>query len=339
MNCLAREAKLLSSSNDEGNKESANSFQNRLMVWGPLPGVVVVGVGVDPDFVRELAEDLRSLVIFSWPRQITMQMKDFVEHIYSLSAATIRDYTNIAKGVVASAIDEDGEQLFPRTWNEEYIDAPLIKNQKQPTTDLQGMESILAEASKELRCLYALLAGCGPLRAGEALGLPVEKVSKDARTLVVSQKAKRGKIQTYLKTQNGEREVDLCERLAALLREQIGARTSGLVFCNESGEQLSQRDILKYSLHPILKKLGHEQGGFNIFRRFRITKLETAGCPPALEHFWSGHAQTHVSERYKKLLQQREYRLEWAEKIGMGFELPAPSTGIRGILLQFRKTA
>ena len=31
-----------------------------------------------------------------------------------------------------------------------------------------------------------------------------------------------------------------------------------------------QRDILKYSLHPILKKLELEQGGLNIFRRFYL---------------------------------------------------------------------
>jgi len=43
-------------------------------------------------------------------------MKEFVEHISKLAPATIRDYTNIVKGVVASAINEDGEELFPRKW-------------------------------------------------------------------------------------------------------------------------------------------------------------------------------------------------------------------------------
>src|SRR5438552_8984139 len=88
--------------------------------------------------------------------------------------------------------------------------------------------------------------------------------------------------------------------------------------------------------------------GFNIFRRFRITELQTAECPKPLQHFWSGHAQTHVSERYIKLLRDRDYRLEWAEKIGIGFELPgcstgeklakAPSIGQLGQLIRFRKT-
>jgi hypothetical protein len=156
-------------------------------------------------------------------------MKEFVEHISGLSPATIRDYSNVVKAVVASAINEDGECLFPRTWNEEFIDAPTVKHQRQPSTNKEGMESILREATGQYRALYALLAGCGPLRVGEALGLEIGKhISEDCRTFSIQQKAKRGKIQPYLKTENGEREVDLCTSLAAMLKDHIGARTSGL---------------------------------------------------------------------------------------------------------------
>jgi hypothetical protein len=62
-------------------------------------------------------------------------------------------------------------------------------------------------------------------------------------------------------------------------------------------------------------------GGFNIFRRYRITYLQTTDCPEVLRHFWSDHAPKHVSEPYTKLLNEREYRLEWAERIGLGFRL------------------
>jgi hypothetical protein len=131
--------------------------------------------------------------------------------------------------------------------------------------------------------------------------------------------------------------VDPCSTLARILKEFIGNRTSGLLFCTSTGNQLLQSNTLQDSLHPILKKIEHEKGGFNIFRRFRITQLETAECPKALQHFWSGHAPTHVSERYKKLLKQRDWRLQWAEKIGTGFTLPKPSSGLRGLLIPFRK--
>src|SRR6516162_5208768 len=151
-------------------------------------------------------------------------MKEFVEHISALSAATIRDYSNIIKAVVASAINEDGEQLFPRTWNEEYIDAPIIRKQNQPSTTTERMASILREATGHYRVLYALLAGCGPLRAGEALGLEIDKhISDDCRTLYIRQKAKRGVIQNFLKTQSGERDVDLCSELSEISPKFVAA--------------------------------------------------------------------------------------------------------------------
>ena len=276
-------------------------------------------------------------------------MKEFVERISQLSPATIRDYSNVVKSVVASAINEDGEELFPRTWNEEFIDAPVVKHQRQPSTDSEGMEAILREATGQYRVLYALLAGCGPMRAGEsARPRNRQDISSDCRTLYIRQKAKRGILQPYTKTRSGTelkvdgecigRDVDLCSSLARILKEFIGTRTSGLLFSMPSGTQVLQRSVLKTSLHPILKKLDHEKGGFNIFRRFRITAVQTAECPKPLQHFWSGHAQTHVSERYTKLLKNRDFRLEWAEKIGMGFELPARSVAPRAPLIMFRKT-
>lgn len=254
-----------------------------------------------------------------------LALKNFVEHLTAagLAASSIRDYSNIVKAVVASALDENGEPKFPRKWNAEYIDAPLVEKQRQPTTTCAGMTDILTFASGQFRVLYALLAGCGPLRVGEALGLEVDKhISSDFRTLLIVQKAKAGEIQPYLKTRNGERQVDLCSELAEMLRGHVGERKSGLVFHTSTGAQLLQSNTLQDSLHPILSYLAHEYGGFNMFRRFRLTHLETSGCPEALKHFWSGHAQKHVSERYVKLTQNREYRLEWAEKIGLGFELP-----------------
>lgn len=55
-------------------------------------------------------------------------LEELVEQMTAkLAAATIRDYSNIVKDVVASAIDDEGEQRFPRKWNEEYIDAPLVQ--------------------------------------------------------------------------------------------------------------------------------------------------------------------------------------------------------------------
>jgi hypothetical protein len=291
-------------------------------------------------------EFLRTTVLLANVNNLAM--RNFVEHISKLAPATIRDYSNIVKAIVASAVNAQGDELFPRTWKEEFIDTPIVQYQRQPSTDKAGMEAILKEATGQYRMLYALLAGCGPLRAGEALGLEIGKhVSQDCRTLYIRQKAKRGIIQPWTKTQSGTqvqcdgeaigRDVDLCTELAGMLRNSIGSRTSGLLFCTSTGNQLLQANTLQDSLHPILKKIEHVKGGFNIFRRFRITKLKTSDCPEFLQHFWSGHAHTHVSERYTKLLKDHDFRLGWAEKIGIGFELPARSIAPRAPLIMFRK--
>ncbi len=268
-----------------------------------------------------------------------LTVKELVEHMaVTLSPSTVRDYVNITKAVVASAIDENGEEKFPRKWNSEFIDAPLIDRQRQPTSTSEGISDIVLFATGQYRMLYALLAGCGPLRAGEALGLEIGKhISRDFRTLQIVQKAKSGRIFPYLKTKNGERQIDLCPQLAEMLCEFVGERTSGLLFHSSTGAQLLQSNTLSDSLHPILDYIAHERGGFNIFRRFRLTHVDKSGCPDALKHFWSGHAHKHVSERYVKLVQDRDFRLSWAEKIGLGFRLPGVSNGQLGQLVQFRK--
>jgi len=201
---------------------------------------------------------------------------EFPLHIADLSPATIRDYVNIAKSVVASARDAEGKVLFPREWDDDFLDAPEIDEQKQPTVDREEMEAILRESQEPYLTLYSLLAGCGPMRPGEALGLDICAIHPDFRTLDIVQKAKRGELQDYMKTKNADskhgRVVDLPVALATLLREFVGVRRSGLVFCKHDGSQLMQRDILKYSLHPILKKLALEQGGSTFFGAFALPR-------------------------------------------------------------------
>jgi hypothetical protein len=75
------------------------------------------------------------------------------------------------KPIVASAIDKRGEPLFPRTWKEDVTNRPSVRHQKQPSVNKEGMEAILKVVEEPYRLLLQLLAGCGPMRAGEALGL------------------------------------------------------------------------------------------------------------------------------------------------------------------------
>ena len=49
-----------------------------------------------------------------------------------LSPKTISDnYVPVVRMVVASAVDEQGEEIYPRKWNNEFIDLPVVEKDKQ----------------------------------------------------------------------------------------------------------------------------------------------------------------------------------------------------------------
>jgi hypothetical protein len=73
--------------------------------------------------------------------------------------------------VVASAVNEEGEQIHPRKWNHEFIDMPVIDKKKQKTPSFAGevVTGIVRLATGLYRMLFILCAAAG-LRIGEALG-------------------------------------------------------------------------------------------------------------------------------------------------------------------------
>jgi hypothetical protein len=50
--------------------------------------------------------------------------------VAGLSPKTIVNYIQVVKLVVASAVDEEGEQIYPRKWNHEFIQLPLVCREK-----------------------------------------------------------------------------------------------------------------------------------------------------------------------------------------------------------------
>jgi integrase len=244
-------------------------------------------------------------------------------HEAGLSAKSIVTYTGLVKQIVASAVDDDGEQRFPRKWNHEFIDMPIVENQHQPIFTPETVSSIVATAEGQQRALFALLAGTG-MRVGEALGLEIKHFSQDFRIVTIEQSC-WGKTLQHPKTRNAIREIDLCSELATLMQKLIGHNASGFVFRNRAGKLLSQTNLLRRSLHPILLSLGVKKAGFHAMRRFRTTWLRKQCAPEELIRFWLGHAERNVTDGYSKLKEDRAFRRETAERIGLGFNLEAPS--------------
>lgn len=239
-----------------------------------------------------------------------------------LSPKTVNTYSQVVKSVVASAVNEEGEQLFPRKWNHEFVDMPVVEKSKQNTPYFASevIAGILASSKGYKQMFCALLAGSG-LRVGEASGLEIDKhVSEDFKTLYIRQKVRRGKLELFLKTDAGCRDVDLCTALAGRLKSFVGSRTSGFLFRNRKGNPLSQTNLLRRGLHPALIELGQPKAGFHAFRRYRATWLRKSRTPEDLIRFWLGHADETVTDGYSKLREDVQYRKEVAEQAGLGFE-------------------
>jgi len=128
-------------------------------------------------------------------------LRQFVEILSAadLAPKTIVNVVTVVKFVVASAVEEEGDQIHPRIWNHEFIQLPLnIKeNQNRPTineaeisamlTTLKGRDAVLVawwpEQVYELVRLWPsapmILIRCAACyRYGEACGGDASKHRK-----------------------------------------------------------------------------------------------------------------------------------------------------------------
>jgi hypothetical protein len=86
---------------------------------------------------------------------------------------------------------------------------------------------------------------------------------------------------------------------------------------------MSPRNIMRDSLHPILKRMGRGTADFHTFRRFRESILQMSEARTLLIDYWMGHANGDMSGRYgKQLLDNVQWQRNCAARIGLGFALP-----------------
>jgi hypothetical protein len=70
-------------------------------------------------------------------------LRQFVEILSAagLAPKTVVNVGTVVKFVVASAVDEEGDQLHPRVWNYEFIQLPLVIKEKQSRPTVSEAES------------------------------------------------------------------------------------------------------------------------------------------------------------------------------------------------------
>jgi integrase len=243
-----------------------------------------------------------------------------VMSVAGMSPKTIVNNVAVAKMVVASAVNKDGEQIYPRTWNHDFIGLPTVNkaDQERQTVSQAQLQNILAKTPERFAILLALIAGTG-LRIGEALGLRHSDFANDCRVLHIQRSVWNGTPQAP-KTKNAVRIIDIHDELAKVLREHV-RETDTYLFTSRNGTPLNQRNLLKV-LHDTGVKVG-----FHALRRFRTETLRRARVPEDLIRFWLGHSSASVTDLYAEGLQNDEaWRRDWCDRAGLGFVL----VGLKG---------
>ena len=249
-----------------------------------------------------------------------------------LSPKSNQNYFQVVKMVISSCVNEDGEEIYPRNWKKMGLVIPKVtrKKQRRPCFTVEVMNHLANSLTikPQMRMLF-ILCGASGLRVGEALGIRIEKILDNGSRIIIDEKAWRGEIHDYLKTENGEREIDFPANVAKLLVEFIGDRKSGLLFCTRNGMQLSQSNILRRHLHPALAEVGFEKAGNHGFRRFRDTFLKNhTNCPEGVLHFWLGWGAEGMSGHYDQIKNDVAFRKHVVNRYGVGFDVPASLASI-----------
>jgi len=224
-------------------------------------------------------------------RQNNRLLRDMVRDLRTeYKPASIRFIVTLAKQVLESAKDANGLPAYPMRWAPDYIDLPVIADQKQPTITADELRNVIQDGPDAV--LYTFLAASG-LRISEALALVKEDVS-DGMVHI-----------RHGKTANAARYVDLAPPIAEMIQRVAGETKPG-------------GRLFPTSLTPLRERI--RVPGFHSLRRFRESVLLRSECRKILISSWMGHADPDMASRYgKQLLSDAAFRKEWAERVGTGW--------------------
>ena len=245
----------------------------------------------------------------------------------SLSARTVNTYVEYVQQVVASLKDgETGEPIHRRKWDSTVMDLPLVnqRQQRRPSLKVHAVDKLVAESEGKEQALYVLLGSTG-MRISEALALETKHFLNNGRTIEVCQQVDRDnpRIVTYLKTDGAYRQVDLSIKVAEYLRAFTSGR-NGLLFQTRNRTPYLHNNLQTRWLNVRLKPMGLDEPGmgWHAFRRFRKTWLRGKRCQEDINNFWMGHKPMTMSELYSRMDEELEQRLQEAETVGVGFDVP-----------------
>ena len=282
--------------------------------------------GVDHSFTPDFSGSIRGGAEYLDYYNIDKMSAEKLPSGNNMLAKTIVNYVETAKLVVASAVNAEGEPLYPRKWNDEFIGVPIVEKDKQDRQTVTGDEvtNIIARSKGRYRTLFSLLAGSG-VRTGEGLALKPEDFSSDCRVIHITHAIWKKNDQRP-KTPASVRDIDIPEQLAALVREYLATIPAGhYLFATASGKPMSQRNTLRI-LHN-RKKVG--------FMPFADSALRFCG-KPGYPVIWRSSGSAMLQSRLRTIMPGNCVKICLSDRNGqsaqdLAFRSKPPKLGYRGL--------
>ena len=76
-----------------------------------------------------------------------------------LAPKTIVNYSQVPKMVLASVVNAEGDQIYPREWNHDFVGLPIVDKSKQPRPTVNETEigDIINRATYRFAVLFVCL--------------------------------------------------------------------------------------------------------------------------------------------------------------------------------------
>jgi integrase len=164
----------------------------------------------------------------------------------------------------------------------------------------EDLRRLLAALSDQVRFMVMVMFLTG-LRVSEVLGLRWKDIDLDAGTLTVNQRWYRGDLDEP-KTENSRRTRQMGPLASEFRSKYPGPhKLEAFVFLGDDERTPpDERDLLRYELRPVLKKLKLYYPGFgwHAFRRQNISGRQTAGATPIEAQKAAGHGSLDMTMLY-----------------------------------------
>ena len=180
-----------------------------------------------------------------------------------------------------------------------------VREKRAITPD--DMRRLLGALNEPVRFIVLIAFGTG-LRISEVLGLQWRDIDLNNGTLTVSRRFYRGDLDEP-KTEHSKRVRQLGPLTEEFRRRHSNQAQERFVFIGDDGHMPpDERDLLRWPLRPLLKRLGLYYPGFgwHAFRRQNVTWRQQEGATPLEAMRAAGHTRVDTTMLYTLTDAERE---------------------------------